>query len=69
MSDDKPTGTGFWSVVQSVLAAGLGVQSRANKERDFQQGNPVHFIIGGLLGTLLFVFCIILLVRYLLASG
>ncbi len=65
----KPSGTGFWSVVQSVLAAGIGVQSKANKERDFQQGNPVHFIIGGIIGTLVLVGGIVLVVRYLIATG
>lgn len=62
----KPEGTGFWAVVGSVLAAGIGVQSRANKERDFQQGNPVHFIVGGIVGTLLFILCVWLLVQYLI---
>ena len=59
-------GTGFWSVVQSVLAAGIGVQSRANKERDFTHGKPLHFIVGGLIGTIVFVVFVWLLVQYLL---
>lgn len=61
-------GTGFWSVVRSVLAAGIGVQSKANKERDFQQGRPLHFIVGGLLGTLAFIGLVWLLVQYLIHS-
>ena len=44
MSNDRK-GTGFWSVVQSVLAAFIGVQSKANKERDFKHGKPIHFIL------------------------
>jgi len=55
--------------VQSVLAAGIGVPSKANKERDFQHGKPVHFIVGGLIGTLVFVLGIWLFVRYLIASA
>lgn len=66
---DTKRGTGFAAVVQSVLAAGIGVQSKANKERDFQHGKPWHFIIGGLLGTLLFVLGIWAFVRYLIAYG
>lgn len=61
-------GTGFWSVVQSVLAAGIGVQSRANKERDFTHGKPIHFIVGGLIGTVLFVVFVWLFVQYLINS-
>jgi len=64
----KPQGTGFWSVVQSVLAAGIGVQSKANKERDFTHGKPIHFIVGGLLGTTAFILIVWLLVQYLITS-
>ena len=67
MSEEKK-GTGFWSVVQSVMAAGIGVQSRANKERDFNHGKPLHFIIGGLIGTVLFVIGVWLFVQYLIHS-
>ncbi len=65
-SDGK--GTGFWAVVQSVVAAGIGVQSNANKERDFTHGKPLHFIVGGLIGTVLFVLFVWLFVQYLINS-
>lgn len=45
------------------------MQSKANKERDFQHGKPLHFIVGGLVGTLLFVLGVWLFVRYLIASA
>ena len=66
---DNNKGTGFWAVVQSVLAAGIGGQSRANKERDFKQGKPLHFIVGGLIGTLIFMLAVWMLVQYLLATN
>lgn len=59
-------GTGFWSVVQSVMAAGIGVQSRANKERDFTHGKPLHFIVGGIVGTVVLVIVVGLFVQYLI---
>ncbi len=62
-------GTGFWNVAQSVAAAMIGVQSRKNKERDFQHGKHIHFIVGGVLGTLLFLLAIWLLVQFLLATS
>lgn len=68
MVDDRK-GTGFWSVVQSVLAAFIGVQSKANKERDFKHGKPIHFIVGGLIGTAIFIFCVWLLVQYILSTA
>ncbi len=45
----------FWQVIKSILAAFVGVQSDQNRQRDFQHGRPVHFIIAGLLLTLLFI--------------
>jgi len=68
MGDDRK-GTGFWSVVQSILAAFIGVQSKANKERDFKHGKPIHFIVGGLLGTAIFIFCIWMVVQYFLSTA
>ena len=62
-------GTGFRAVAQSVGAAMIGVQSRRNRERDFTEGKPLHFVVGGLLGTLAFVLGVWLLVRYLIATG
>jgi len=47
----------------------IGVQSRRNRERDFTEGKPVHFVVGGLIGTLLFVLAVWLLVRYLIATA
>lgn len=66
---DIRQGTSFWNVVQSVGAAMIGVQSRKNRERDFTQGKPVHFLIGGVIGTLLFLVAVWLLVQYLLATS
>ncbi|MFK7854364.1 MAG: DUF2970 domain-containing protein [Granulosicoccus sp.] len=63
------TGTGFWNVVQSVAAAMIGVQSRKNRERDFTHGKPIHFIVGGLVGTLIFLLLVWTLVQYLLLSA
>ena len=63
------SGTGFWNVAKSVAAAMIGVQSSKNKERDFTQGKPIHFIIGGLIGTLLFLLAVWLLVKIVIASS
>ncbi|MFT5895855.1 MAG: hypothetical protein ACI8VW_002730 [bacterium] len=37
-------GTGFWAIVQTVLVAGIGVQSRANKERDFKARQTIALL-------------------------
>ncbi len=53
-------------VLRSVAAAFIGVQSERNRERDFSQGKPIHFILVGLVATALFVLTLWLLVRLIL---
>lgn len=67
--DHERSGTGFWNVVQSVGAGLIGVQSSKNRQRDFTHGKPIHFVIGGVIGTLLFLIAVWLLVQYLLATS
>lgn len=68
-SETAREGTGFWAVVQSVGAAMIGVQSHKNRERDFTEGKPIHFIVGGLIGTFLFLLLVWGIVQYLLATS
>lgn len=62
--DDKPLG--FWQILQSVLAAAFGVQSGDKRARDFSRGKPAHFILIGLLATVLFVIGLYALVQLVL---
>jgi hypothetical protein len=55
-------------VVGSVFAAGLGVQSSKNRERDFKQGRAGTFIIAGLLFTALFIGTVYTIVSLVLSS-
>jgi hypothetical protein len=65
--DEKRPPT-FWEVVGSTLSAAIGVQSRANKVRDFSRGNPVHFILSGILFTVVFVVVVMFVVKAVLNS-
>ena len=56
-------------VVSSVLAAGLGVQSSKNRERDFKQGRFGVFVAAGIVFTLLFIGAVALVVRLVLGSS
>ena len=49
----------FMEVAKSVVAAAFGVQSDENHQRDFANGNPVAYIIGGIIFTALFVLAVI----------
>ncbi|MBE92134.1 MAG: hypothetical protein CMF14_04335, partial [Idiomarina sp.] len=44
-SDNKAPKLGIVSMVVSVLAAFLGVQTEKNRQRDFQHGSPKAYII------------------------
>ena len=45
----------FWQLLKSTLSAFVGVQSNANRERDFKHGKLSHFIWMALLFGLVFV--------------
>jgi len=49
----------FWQLLLSTLSAFIGVQSNANRERDFKHGKISHFIAIGLLFGLAFVLTIV----------
>ncbi|WP_405269704.1 DUF2970 domain-containing protein [Congregibacter sp.] len=55
-------------VISSVFAAGLGVQSSKNRERDFQRGRAGTFIFAGLLFTALFIGTVYTVVSMVLSS-
>lgn len=57
---------GFWELVKSTSSAFLGVQSNANRERDFSRGKLSHFIWMGLMFGLMFVLSIIGVVQLVL---
>ena len=60
---EKHQGTGFWSTVQSVLGAMFGVQSEEQREKDFDKGNAIHFIVGGILFVVVFILTILYFVN------
>jgi len=56
-------------VVSSVLAAGLGVQSSKNRERDFKQGSIKVFIAAGIIFTLVFMGTVYTVVQLVLKGS
>jgi hypothetical protein len=58
-----------WQVIASVFAAGLGVQSSRNRERDFNQGRAGVFIAAGIVFTLLFIGVMVTIVQLVLSGA
>lgn len=64
--DKKPS---LMQVIGSVLAAGFGVQSRRNQERDFGYGSLGTFLIVGLVATAVFGLVVYGVVQLILQSA
>jgi hypothetical protein len=60
---DKPKKITTFSFIGSILAAGFGVQSNKNRERDFEHGKFHHFVVGGIFFAVLFIFIVIAIVK------
>ena len=58
-----------WHVIGSVFAAGLGVQSSKNRERDFKHGRFGVFLAAGFLFTLIFIGSVYGVVQLVLNSA
>ena len=55
-SNEQRKGIGFWGTLQSTIAAACGIQTRANRERDFANAKPSTFVIAGILFVIVFIF-------------
>jgi len=64
--DEEKKSMNPMQVVSSVFAAGLGVQSSKNRERDFKQGRAGVFIAAGIIFTLLFIGVVFTVVQLVL---
>jgi len=60
---EKRAGTGFLNVLKSTVFAACGIQSKANRERDFEHGKPSTFIIAGIIFVLVFILSIVGIVK------
>lgn len=56
-------------VIGSVMAAGFGVQSSKNRERDFKQGSLKVYVIAGLIFTVLFIFTVYSIVSMVISQA
>ena len=68
IKNDEKVAINFWTLLMSTIAAFIGVQSNANRERDFKHGKVSHFIAIGILFGITFVLAIITVVKIVIAS-
>lgn len=58
----------FGATVKAVLWSFFGVRKRSAYENDAQQLNPVHVIIAGLIGAVIFIVTLLLIVKSVVAN-
>lgn len=64
---DRPMS--FAQTVKAVAWSFLGIRKRAGYEQDVQKLNPVHVIVAGIIGAILFILVLVALVRWVVGSG
>jgi hypothetical protein len=66
----KPTErkASFGATVKAVFWSFFGVRKKSDYEKDAEQLNPVHVIIAGLIGALIFVATLVIIVKSVVAK-
>ena len=59
----------IWQTARAVAWSFFGVRRRAELESDVQRLNPVHVVIAGVIGALLFIALLVMLVNWVVGSG
>jgi len=71
MTDDakRPRQASFGATMKAVFWSFFGIRKRRDYESDAANLNPVHVIIGGVIGAALFIGILVLVVRMAVAHG
>ena len=59
----------FLQTVQPVAWSFFGVRRSTDQAQDVQKLNPVHVLVAGVLGAIVFIAALVLLVRWVVGSG
>lgn len=59
----------FLQTLRAVAWSFFGVRRGANFEQDVQKLNPVHLIVAGVLGAVVFIGLLVMLVGWVVGSG
>ncbi|MFZ6754198.1 DUF2970 domain-containing protein [Undibacterium sp. Dicai25W] len=58
----------FFKAMKAVFWSFLGIRKKNDYEQDAAKLNPVHVIIAGLIGALIFISTLVLIVRQVVAK-
>jgi len=68
MTDERRQAS-FLATMKAVCWSFFGVRKRRDYEHDAANLNPVHVIVGGLVGALVFIGILVLVVRLVVAQA
>ena len=52
-----------WQIAKAVVSAFMGIRRKSDLEHDAETLKPVHVIIGGIIGAIVFVIGVLLVVK------
>lgn len=58
----------FGATIRTVLWSFFGIRKKSDYEKDAAQLNPVHVIIAGVIGALVFIMLLVILVKIVVAK-
>lgn len=58
----------FVATIKAVLWSFLGIRKKSDYEQDAAQLNPLHVIIAGVIGALIFITTLIIIVKSVVAK-
>jgi Protein of unknown function (DUF2970) len=59
----------FLQTMRAVAWSFFGVRKSSDHEKDVSQLNPVHVVIAGVVGAVVFIIALLVLVNWILSSG
>ena len=68
--EEKPSQrkASFAATMKAVFWSFFGVRRKSDYERDAAQLNPVHVLVAGIIGALLFIGILVMIVRLVVAK-
>ncbi|MBY0474615.1 MAG: DUF2970 domain-containing protein [Nitrosomonas sp.] len=64
---EKQTSVSIWQIAKAVFSAFIGIRKKSGLENDAAILKPIHVVVGGIIGGLLFVLGVMLLVKLVLS--
>ena len=68
-NNETKSSPGIFSMLQSVLAAMIGIQSEEKRKEDFENGHAGNYIFIGIVMVLIFIFSLIKIVDLIIANS